>query len=94
MDKDISLKTYAQDGVSVEAGLQEVVKPIISKKWFAWFVCALGAVFYFYEYLLRVSPSVMTHHLMHSYNISASGLGHLSACYYYVYAPMQLPVGV
>ena len=94
MDKDISLKTYAQDEVSVEAGLQSVVKPFISAKWFAWFVCALGATFYFYEYLLRVSPSVMTHQLMETYQISATGLGHLSACYYYVYAPMQLPVGV
>ena len=60
----------------------------------AWLVCALGAVFYSYEYFLRISPSVMEHALRDHFNLSATGFGLLSAFYYYAYVPMQLPVGV
>lgn len=66
----------------------------ININWLGWFICGIGAMFYFYEYLLRVSPSVMTKDLMFTYHINATGLGNLSACYYYIYAPLQLPVGV
>jgi MFS family permease len=60
----------------------------------AWFVCGLGAVFYAYEYLLRISPSVMEQALRSHFNLTATGFGLLSAIYYYAYVPMQLPVGV
>lgn len=58
-----------------------------------WVFWALAALFYFYEYLLRVSPSVMVPELMSSFNISAASIGLLSAFYFIAYAPMQLPVG-
>lgn len=61
---------------------------------FAWLMCALGALFYCYEYLLRISPSVMTSDLMRTFAINAGVLGNLIAFYYYIYTPMQLPVGV
>lgn len=56
-----------------------------------WSVCAL---FYGYEYFLQVSPSVMTNDLMRSFQINATMLGNLAACYFYTYAGMQIPVGV
>jgi len=59
-----------------------------------WIICGLGAAFYFYEYFLRIAPSVMTGDLMRTYGIHAAALGNLTAFYYYAYAPMQLPVGV
>lgn len=59
-----------------------------------WSIWTLAAVFYFYEFILRVSPSVMVHELMRSFGITASAVGVLSAFYLYAYAPMQLPVGV
>ena len=59
-----------------------------------WFICILGALFYCYEYLLRVSPSVMTHQVMKTYHLEASSFGNLSAMYYYIYIPMQLFVGL
>lgn len=62
--------------------------------WAAWLICGLGAVFYSYEYFLRISPSVMEHALRYHFNLSATGFGLLSAFYYYAYVPMQLPVGV
>ena len=59
--------------------------------WFVWF---LGASFFFYKYLVQVSPSVMTTDLMHAFNINGVGLGNLSACYFYAYLLMQIPVGI
>lgn len=60
---------------------------------FSWTVCALGALFYCYEYFLRISPSVMTSQLMKTYNLNGAGVGNLSAFYYHSYVPMQLVVG-
>lgn len=62
-----------------------------SMKWVIW---ALASFFYFYEYLLRVSPSVMVPELMATFHIEAVAVGVVSAFYFYAYAPMQLPVGV
>lgn len=61
---------------------------------FAWLICGLGALFYCYEYFLRVAPSVMTQELSQSFNVGAAALGNLIAFYYYVYTPMQLPAGL
>ncbi|AHE67988.1 MFS transporter [Legionella oakridgensis] len=60
----------------------------------AWLICSLGAIYYAYEYFLRISPSVMEPQLRNHFDLSASGFGFLSAFYYYAYVPMQLPVGV
>lgn len=59
--------------------------------WFIWF---LGACFFFYKYLVQVSPSVMTGDLMQAFDIRGTGLGNLSACYFYAYLLMQIPVGI
>lgn len=59
-----------------------------------WLLCGLGAIFYSYEYLLRIAPSVMENALRTHFNLSASGFGFLSSIYYLAYVPMQLPVGV
>ncbi|PJD90673.1 MAG: MFS transporter [Legionella sp.] len=60
----------------------------------AWLICGLGALFYAYEYLLRISPSAMETSLRHHFGLTATGFGLLSSVYYYAYVPMQLPVGV
>lgn len=65
-----------------------------STSYIKWSIWGLTALFYFYEFVLRVSPSVMIPELMKSFGITASSVGVLSAFYLYAYAPMQLPVGV
>lgn len=60
----------------------------------AWFICGLGAVYYSYEYLLRISPSVMEPDLRAHFGLSATGFGILTSVYYYAYVPLQLPVGI
>jgi MFS family permease len=59
-----------------------------------WLICGLGALFYSYEYLLRIAPSAMEHALREHFNLSATGFGMISSVYYYAYVPMQLPVGI
>ncbi len=62
---------------------------------FPWFVCALGALFYSYEYLLRMSPSVMAENLMRFYHLTGAQFGYLSGSYYYYsYVAMQILVGL
>lgn len=61
---------------------------------FGWFLFGLTALFYCYEYLLRIAPSVMSQELMQYYALNATGFGSFFAVYYYIYTPMQIPVGV
>lgn len=57
-------------------------------------VCTVAALFYCYEYYLRVAPSVLSAELMESFSISNGRLGLLSAFFYYAYMPSQIPVGL
>jgi sugar phosphate permease len=59
-----------------------------------WVVWGLGAASFFFEYFARVAPSVMAPDLMHAFNVDAFALGSLSACFYYTYVSMQVPVGI
>lgn len=59
-----------------------------------WVVWGLGCLFYFYECLLQVSPSVMSNELMRDFSVTSQTLGVLSGIYFYSYAAMQLPGGV
>jgi MFS family permease len=54
----------------------------------------LAASFYWYEMALQVAPSVMSQAIMRSLDLNASGFGTLSACYFYAFAPMQIPAGI
>lgn len=78
--------TYSTAGVQAQKSFLAISIP--------WIMCIVGATFYIYEYLLRVSPSVMTSDLMLSFHIGAAALGNLAAFYYYIYTPMQLVVGL
>jgi len=61
---------------------------------FRWVIWLLASAFFFYEFILRLSPSAMVNELMESYSINAAQVGTLSALYLLAYAPMQIPVGV
>ncbi len=58
-------------------------------------VCVIGALFYCYEFILRIIPGALQSELSAAFgHISASAFGQLSAFYYFAYSPMQLPVGM
>ena len=68
-----------------------------SRKQFLWgtLVCIIGAIFYCYEFILRIIPGTLQSELSAAFgHISASAFGQLSACYYFAYSPMQMPVGM
>ena len=57
-------------------------------------IFSLACLFYGFEYILRVAPSVMVNPLMAFFRINATTFGTLSAFYFYAYTPMQLVVGI
>ena len=54
----------------------------------------VGSLFFFYAWILRVSPSVMVEELMRDFAVGGAIVGNLSALYFYGYAGMQIPVGL
>ena len=59
-----------------------------------WLIVGLGALYYCYEYFLRITPSVITPELMRDYNLTGAQVGSLAAFYYHAYVPMQIVVGL
>ena len=55
---------------------------------------SLSAIFYIYEFFLRVLPNVMQPELMRAFQLNPTEFSHLSASYYYAYALMQIPAGL
>ena len=47
-------------------------------------ICTLAAVFYCYEYMLRMEPSIMVSELMHEFQVNATQFGMLSAVFYFI----------
>jgi len=63
--------------------------------WFGGLICAIGAIFYCYEFVLRIIPGTLQTELRAAFgHISATTFGQLSAVYYFAYSPMQMPVGM
>lgn len=76
--------------------LMQITKSI-SRKQAIWgsLICAVGAFFYCYEFVLRIIPGALQSELSAAFgHISATTFGQLSAFYYFAYSPMQLPVGM
>lgn len=62
---------------------------------FGLMVCTLAALFYCYEFILRIIPGILHTELSLRFgHISAAMFGQIAALYYFAYSPMQLPVGM
>ena len=58
-------------------------------------ICFVGALFYCYEFILRIIPGALQSELSSALgHISATKFGQVSALYYFAYSPMQMPVGM
>lgn len=79
-----------------EAYLTLNTNPLANKtsRFLPYIICTLAAMFYLYEFVLQVSPAVMTSELMHDLKLNAAGFGAMAAFYYYAYTPMQIPAGL
>ena len=58
---------------------------------FAWATCAL---FFFYIYILRVTPGVMIDDLRHEFSLTAEQFSTFGAYNLYAYALLQIPIGI
>jgi MFS family permease len=73
---------------------ENTLKKVKTSRFLPYIICTLAAMFYLYEFVLQVSPAVMTNELMHDFKLNAAGLGAMAAFYYYAYTPMQIPAGL
>ncbi|AIK97092.1 MFS transporter [Candidatus Odyssella acanthamoebae] len=60
----------------------------------AWLVVSSGALFYCYQFILRVAPNVLKDDWERFFSLDASEFGQLVSLYSWSYAAIQLPLGV
>lgn len=60
----------------------------------AWLIWGCAASFYFYQFILRVSPSIMIEDIMADLGLHGCAAGSLFSMYYWGYTLMQVPVGL
>ncbi len=59
-----------------------------------WALWLIAALFYAYEFIHRVVPSILTEELRIAFSVNEHQLGLIGAMYFYAYAAFQLPAGV
>ena len=69
-------------------------KEILKITWAACAVWSVAALFYCYQFVLRVSAGVLKNDLMRDFDLDAEGFGSLSAFFYFTYPAMQIPMGM
>lgn len=64
--------------------------PSLKRAYIAWLTCAL---FFFYQYILRVAPGVMIDQLRMDFHLTAAEFSTFGAFYLYAYSALQIPLG-
>lgn len=59
-----------------------------------WYIVFMGGLFYLYQFMLRVSPNIMSDEIMEVLAIDAAAFGFIVGVYYWGYTAMQLPLGI
>lgn len=72
--------------IDEQVGGREVEKATLT----GWMVWGTAALFYLYEFFVRVAPSAMEPELQANFGLSAEALGAAAGAYYFIYSPMQL----
>ena len=60
----------------------------------AWTAFAIASAYFLFEFVTRIEPSLDTEAIAHFYHLSDSGFGTLSSLFFWIYAPMQIVVGL
>jgi MFS family permease len=60
----------------------------------AWLIFTLSCLFYFYQFILQVSPDVLGPDLIAAFSAENYQLGLLSAAFFLSYTVMQIPAGI
>ncbi len=59
-----------------------------------WIIWVTAVLFFFFDYVQQVAPSIIGSSLVTTFHINAVMLGSIAAAYYYSYATMQIPAGL
>ena len=59
-----------------------------------WIAFLLSALFYAYQYIIRVAPSIMIKEISEKFGIDMSVMGQFAGFYYITYSLMHIPMGV
>jgi MFS family permease len=81
------------DQIPMDIEIRET-SPKSSAAAYSWLIWGAAALFYLYEYVLRVSPGVMTNELMRDFGATSTVLGIFTSAYYLSYVPLQVPCGL
>jgi sugar phosphate permease len=84
------MKTSVSSQGKTQESQVKKISGFFAKSWLIW---GCAALFYCYQFMLRVSPGVMADDLMASFQVDACSLGILTAFYYNTYSALQIPVG-
>ena len=61
---------------------------------FPWIVWIIGTLYFLFDYTNQVVPGAMKSELQHAFDANAMQFGFFAASYFYIYAAMQIPVGL
>ncbi len=61
---------------------------------YAWVVAVVGALFYGYQFILRICPQVMNDEMIEAWGVDVASFGFLISLYYWSYSVMQVPAGL
>lgn len=67
---------------------------VSNSRMLALMVWIVASVFYAYQYIIRVMPSIMLDDIMQQFSINAATFGQFSGVYYIGYSLMHIPVGI
>jgi sugar phosphate permease len=84
-----SLRLIDKKGMFMETTVKKQQTQIM-----AWGLCFITAVFYAFQYILRLLPNILKDDLMSNYMIDAAAFGNFNGIYYLGYALLHLPVGL
>jgi MFS family permease len=74
--------------------VRSILEPLGRSVRVAWIAFSIASSFFLYEFLTRVEPSLAAADITHYFGLSDAGFGTLSSVFFWVYAPMQIVVGL
>ena len=60
----------------------------------AWIAFAIASTFFLFEFVTRMEPSLAAGPIAHFYGLSQGDFGTLASVFFWIYAPMQIVVGL
>ena len=75
-------------------GATMIVENSKPKPTLPWIVWGIGTLYFLFDYTNQVVPGALHSELQSAFGVSALQFGLIAASYFYVYAAMQIPVGI